>query len=398
MKYIKKTLIFLTFTFLLNFTFADENESNSKYFNQTEDDFYDLDNSCNLDNSETITKSKDENSFKNKCDKEIDTKPFCCDQMQSLTESMQEGYNAPYKLKLCDPKDFFFSVSFIYWQPIQEDLNPSVDDPFTASQINGRYISLEYEFKPSFKALIGHNLDCDNLKILLQYTRLNMNTTTSANKQDGFDLTNEWILSFSAGSNISKVTNKWNLDFNILDFELSRAFYNGKILTMDFIYGFKSGIINQKLFSTANFPDPLNAQTQSDSYLIGPRAGIDSNFIFLKHYRFFTNIKTSILYQKFHKVSYKEEDENDTSLILLDYSSKFKDINLAMESAIGFAVGKYFYDKTFFLDASLAYEAQIYFDQNKIGFYLSSLAGSFRMPKANNLNLHGLTLTFKFDF
>jgi hypothetical protein len=392
MHLLKKTYLLFIFILSLSLTFADENELNSEYKNQTEDNVY------NLENLENITNSKNDCETKCEFTNQVETKACCCPKLDTLTQSMQAGFNAPYKLNLCDPKDFIFSLSFIYWQAIQEGLNPAVDDPFTASQTNGRYISLEYEFKPSFKALLGHNLDSDNLKILLQYTRLNMNESTSANKIDGFSLTNEWILSFSAGESISKVTNKWALNFNILDFELSRAFYNGKILTMDFIYGLKTGIINQKIFTAAYFPEELNAQTESKSYLIGPRVGIDSNFNFLKHYRFFTNIKTSMFYQKFTKVTYKEEDENDTSLTLLDYRSDFKNLNLAMESAIGFSVGKYFYNKTFFLDVSLAYEAQIYFDQNKIGFYLSSLAGSYRMPKANNLNLHGATLTFKFDF
>jgi hypothetical protein len=310
---------------------------------------------------------------------------------------MQSAYSHPARVNVCGSCDAFASASFLYWQPRENGLNLGVDEIFTSpnSEIV-RDLEMDFEYKAGFKILLGYNFEYDNWQTLIRYTRMNMDTSTSANNKSPFDLVPIWFS--STGGNTTEITNKWDLDFNIFDWELSRPYFSGKNLNVNLIFGLKSGWIDQSLLSLIiNSGSPYKTIAKSDSWILGSRIGINSEYVLFDRFRILGDFAASLFYQKFSKIKITQDDLIFDDLIVMNFESSYQNINFATEFKIGLGWGTYFNSNNWYFDISAAYEMQLYFNQNQmrsskdaISHYVSTSPG--------NLQLHGLTVTARFDF
>ncbi|NGX56543.1 MAG: hypothetical protein K1060chlam5_00786 [Candidatus Anoxychlamydiales bacterium] len=317
---------------------------------------------------------------------------------------MQSAYSHPARVNVCGSWDMFASASFLYWEPREDGLELGTDrHAVLANTDYARFLDMSFDFKAAFKVLLGYNFEYDNWQTVVRYTRMNMNTSTSATKADAFDLVPAWFIDAGSSPNISKITNKWDLDFNIFDWELGRPFYNGKELTMNLFYGLKTGWIDQNLVSTMIYSSsPVKTTAKSDSWLFGPRLGLNSNFIFCDTFRIFGDFAASLFYQKFSDVKINEELVTDASSLVINTKTTFKNINYATELAIGLGWGTYFDNNNWYFDISAAYELQSYFNQNRMRSLKEGIdfvtGATTDWSKPADLVMHGLTLTARFDF
>jgi hypothetical protein len=229
-----------------------------------------------------------------------------------------------------------------------------------------------------------------------------MNTSTTANKLTDFNVSPSWFVDLNSSANISRITNKWDLDFNIFDWEMGRPFYNGKHFTTNLFYGLKAGWIDQSLASTVTYSSsPVRNDASSDSWIFGPRIGLNTNFVICDTFRIFGDFAASLFYQKFSSVKISEQLSTGIESLVVNFKTDYKDINYATEFAIGLGWGTYFDNNNWYFDISAAYEVQTYFNQNRMRSFVDEIdtaSTSSQWYKPGNLSLHGLTVTARFDF
>ena len=321
--------------------------------------------------------------------KTCDCQPCGCDAPMGPNAS---AYNHPARVDVCSSWDFFLTGSFLYWQLLQEQMEIA-ETNFGLDLINSKVFIQDFDYKPAFKVGLGMNMEYDNWSAYVQYTRLNSSMSTTVNIGSATNLRN---LSYSATLNsTTQVKVKWDLDHNIFDFELGRPSYNGKHLTLSPHFGLKGGWIDQKI-KTDDFGTLIYINNdKSDSWLIGPRAGIYTNWTFFEGFRFMGNAAASLFYQKFNNVTIDGINNDGTVNKKITYESGF--INPSLEFLLGLGWGSYFYENNYFFDLSVAYETQVYFNQN-MWRHLVELDSGAGYTKPGNLMFQGLNVTARIDF
>jgi hypothetical protein len=320
----------------------------------------------------------------------------CCDIPGGPTQS---AFSHPARVNVCGSWDVFASASFLYWAPREDGLNLAGSYLYITpgSPEDYKEFDMSFDFKPSFKVLLGYNFEYDNWQTLIRYTRMNMNTSTSHSGGANIAIVPSWfVVGIDNPTYVSTVSNKWNLDFNIFDWEIGRPFYDGKQLTANFFYGLKSGWIDQSLNSKINYSGTsVTSTASSDSWIFGPRVGLNTNFVFVDTFRMFGDFAASLFYQNFSNVKFIQQTIANPSQNSANAKSAYKNINYATELAIGLGWGTYFDNNNWYFDISAAYELQLYFNQNKMrsfkDYLRSTISSDAIWNKPGDLQLHGLT-------
>jgi len=79
------------------------------------------------------------------------------------TPVLNAAYNYPARIQTRCPWDFFAHASFIYWQPLQENMELGfVTDTTSTMFLDGRFVNMDFDYKPGFKVGVGMNFDHDN--------------------------------------------------------------------------------------------------------------------------------------------------------------------------------------------------------------------------------------------
>lgn len=340
------------------------------------------------------------------------------------------GYNCPARINPVCGWDFDIYGDFLYWQAREKGLAPY--NHTTSVTSSGQTLSTEnlenidFDYHPAFKVGIGAGTERDNWTFNLEYTRFNATnskkgeispldfslTITSQNffnnilnLQGGLINNFSSFLSTTAGfiGNVRSFDAHWKLNFNTIDLVAGRPYFLGTKLTLSPFYGVRGGWIDQhyKLTSlaplttaTAPMTDYLiNTLVKSDSWLVGPRIGVNSNWLLGAGFRIFGDAGASLIYQSF-KVKAKTlmPAQNQLTTQLESFvSEKIKSVNPTFDAALGFGWGSYFNNKRWHFDLTAGYEFQFFYNQN--------ILEEIRVSQdSSSLILHGLTVAARFDF
>ncbi|MBN2479761.1 MAG: hypothetical protein JXA94_05995 [Parachlamydiales bacterium] len=340
--------------------------------------------------------------------------PPCCEIPPTPQSS---AYNAPARINVCNEWDVYASGTFLWWQANEEGLAVGYSRGGTGVIGNNNVITsrpdkifdFDFKYEPAFKIGLGYNVVYDDWDVFLQYTRLNFTNTTTAQKPSDGVLIPRWVRATSSVFvGISGLESKWKLDFNIFDLDLGRSYYVGKKFTLKTLYGLKGGWINQAYTQVATLPDfsLINSNTSvtrslSDSWLLGPRAGLNGKWHLGSGFNLIGNTEISLFYQQFSKYSMKMQSPTNPNLLFRNKSNKnFNAVNPSIEFLLGFNWGCYLDRNNWHFDILVAYEQQTYFFQNKMRSYADTISGvnGGEISNPGDLSLHGLNLQIRFDF
>ncbi|MBN2479102.1 MAG: hypothetical protein JXA94_02625 [Parachlamydiales bacterium] len=357
-----------------------------------------------------------ESFFKTIEQKPQNKKSNSCEQMQCEVPSIPKNsaYNHPARINICSNVDIFAQGEFLWFKPLEDDLDIAVDtSTFAIQDVSvteyGRVRNLNFKYKPAFRIALGIDLNHDDWETMIQYTRYNNSITTTAYKLNNpnYDFNPTWFdLEYLNENTFTLSTkNTWKLNFNIFDWIIVRPFYNGKFLTIDPNFGFQAGWIDQSMHAILNNNDEYFSITDSKSWLIGPRVGLNTNWYLADRFKIFGDFTFSLFYQNFYKIKYKEAtipgDPLFTKTGLFRHLTKnsYSAINFSSIIATGLSYGTYFKNNKYFFDISLGYEFQIYSRQNALTeIYLQSFVQGASVSEKPLLELHGLTAKLKFEF
>lgn len=299
--------------------------------------------------------------------------------------TFMQAYNTPARVNVNGCRDLFVEGSFIYWRPQEKGLTIGATSSSDLATQQVEILNLDTRHKSGFKVGVGGHSNFDDWSVLAQYTRFNRDSKDSYERSLAF--TPDWL---TQEGNIVEAL--WNLDFNLFDLEISRPNFTGKHLILSPLAGITGGWINQR-YEVSNVSSI--AKSFSDSWLIGPKAGIKSFWQLRGDFKFLGEIEAAIFYQDFYKISYEERSALNNAFFERATMVKhylIPNLNLGA----GLAFGSYFYKDKWHIDILGKYEFSYFWNQNQMRYLLNQL--KFTRFNAGSLMLQGITASLRLDF
>jgi hypothetical protein len=325
----------------------------------------------------------------------------CCEEMPKI--QLPCAYNAPARIEVKCPWDLFVSASFTYWQPIQSNMEIGVVGSRGAGiTLDSRVENFSASFEPGFKVALGMNFDHDSWDSQLAYTWFRGNNYESLTANSEEVILPLWTLPLN-GAEFGSASERWKLHMDLLDWELGRSYYVGRQLTFRPSIALRGAWIRQNVHvaytdPVENSAGAIDLSGKSHSWAVGPRFGLNTNWIFCDDFRIFGNGAADILYTRYTSLKTSETLASVSPQTFVVRQTGYGTIRTHMELELGLGWGMYIDCYNWYLDFSAGYGFQVFFDQNMFrNFNDDALLSSSTLPNGN-LYVQGLTLTARLDF
>ena len=324
------------------------------------------------------------------------------------------AYNAPARIDVRGAWDFYGTASFTYWQPIQENMELGIVDnliavtPHHLYLHDGNVVNMAFDYQPGFKVGFGMNFDHDNWDGFAEYTwfRGTTSTTTTLDQNDTTQvLLPTW--GFPNGHAYFAGTESWRLHMDFADLQLARSYYNGTSLTFRPFFGVRGAWIRQHL--DVDYTNRVGALTVAqnicevaNSWAVGPRAGLSSNWLLGEGFRIYGDGAADILYTRYTHLGFKETIPL-AGVVADDDIALYNQVSLGtvrthLELELGLGWGTYFDNNNWHVDLSEGYGFQVFFNQNMFRHFQDDTAAAISNVPNGNLYVQGMTATARFDF
>lgn len=321
----------------------------------------------------------------------------------------------------------FVDASFTYWYAGEEGLPLAENGVLSTTTLffpqNITTVFQSFNYKPGFKVALGI-VGNHEWSIFADYTWFRGNNTSNSGAPPSLEITtagattltgtpvwvvDDWFLQGSGSQALAgtNVTSKWRLAMDLVDLSGSRPFYEGPNLTINPYGGLRAAFIRQKMtvgltqstgYLTGAVPF-IQSRNSSHSWAIGPRMGVNSNWLCCGGFRFEGDFAASLLYTRYTSVKHSE-DSASTDFNPGSFTASYRNygcLRPITEVGLGIGWGSYFWCCDYHIDFSADYEFAYYWDQNMMRKLLDdTLTGT--SPAAADLYTHGLTLTARLDF
>lgn len=368
--------------------------------------------------------------------------PPKCDTTQNPPKPVNCAFNAPAEINArCQGDiDYFGSASFLYWQTWVDNIafafvnNNPVEETLTPG-IQGDYKVIQFRFIPGFKVGLGANLQRDDWDGYAEYTRVHGNQSTSADAISTPDnlapvlatIGNPFLIELftSGGSAYSSAAATFRSHLDFVDAEIGRKYFVGKQLIFRPAFGARGAWILQSLHVNYNYPafnplltdqtdvriaerEDVNIYKRVHSWGVGPRIGLDMDWMAGYGIRFMGSGYFDVLYTRYHvqdKTSLIALAENIAAgLLKPGQSSNFTEkerlsaIRAHFDTELGFGWGSYFLSDDWHIDLSATYGWQIFFSQNMFRKTLNRGIPTHYFSPLGSLFIQGLTITARLDY
>ncbi|NGX62830.1 MAG: hypothetical protein KR126chlam6_00232 [Candidatus Anoxychlamydiales bacterium] len=338
----------------------------------------------------------------------------CPNDISNQTQCEKYAYNYMPKM-MCD-RSFNFSVfgEFLYMQAVENGLEYAVLNLTSSNPRNpadvlpGKRIGFndDWKYKPGIKVGLEY-LDKDLFNAQLYWSYVDFDNRSSFSFAGQGTLLPLWLSSF-VFVNISTSKDmrvKWSGHFNSLDFKIGKNVYLGKYVLFEPNIGLKAAWIDQKYFVNINAQwgtnDPFLDGTFNgdiDFKGIGIRAGVNTEFHFLKYFYLFGDVKFSILASKFVLFQKSISFNSTPTLQDVEQNQIIRTETPVFENISG--VGSNFSLKDIVtISLKVGYETQIWFRQNRFVRFFDAVTPSSGTDSINeDFFLSGLNASLKIQF
>ncbi len=313
-------------------------------------------------------------------------------------DQIEKGYNSPARIDVSHSWDIYLQGSFIYWQARERGLRYARTLNINAN-VQSKLHNVSFEFDPGFKVGLGLNFEHDDWFTVAEYARIHGTTrhSISTNETTAVSrLLNAWR---TDSPNASKIAIEWDLDLDLIDWKLGRPFYEGTNLIFNPFVGLRGGWIDQKITTNTtliNTTTIVTDKAKQDTWLVGPRAGVDSYWLMPMGFSFFGNIASAFCYQYFN-TQYLEATYANPSVTQTNTNNKKGYITPNLDISVGFRWGSYFHNDSWHFRIVFGYSLQAFWNQNEMR-RLKDRTEAVRNAPAGDLFYHGAEGTLRFDF
>ncbi len=205
---------------------------------------------------------------------------------------------------------------------------------------------------------------------------------------------------------LSSIAADWYLALDLVDFFLTRPYYEGKRVTVEPLLGIKVGSIRQNLDVHADVLEgdweTQEVTARSRALGIGPKLGCQSNYLLGKGFALFGDLAATFFYSRYTKnrIRYDNYGEYSNSLKENGYSAlrpiMEAGMGLSWKGYFGLGSGSYNWHKTFYMSLSCAYNFSLFFSQNVSRGLIQTANKGQSTP--GNLYLQGFSVGMDFIF
>lgn len=312
------------------------------------------------------------------------------------TPVLNAAYNYPARIQTRCPWDMFADISFIFWQPTQENMEIGFANANTTT-VDGRFINMDFNFKPGFKIGLGGYFEHDNWDLHLEYTWFH----STSHKSAAAPANGLILATFNHPASTDRwntVSQHWNLKMDILQLDLGRWQYTGTKFTSHPYAGIRGALIRQNLHTNyaADAGNASNSSQQTKSWAIGPEMGIDTNWMICHGFRIFANAEADLTFTRYTKARLAQDLNNAPVIYARQRNINCLRTHLDFEMGLGW--GTYVDCNNWYMDFALAYGFQAFFDQNMFRHYHDANSVAKSLDPNGNLYINGLTASFSLTF
>ncbi|MBI3508607.1 MAG: hypothetical protein HY069_03085 [Chlamydiia bacterium] len=345
----------------------------------------------------------------------------------SLTGQIEAGMNSEHKPKdsfafafpkdvnLVDPNDIYFYVAGLAMQAseggleygIQND-NGSVTNGSGGSAIplkHGYVLNFDWNYNPGVRVGLGGYIDHDAWNLEGNWTWVHFSNYTSNETPATSIVIPLWMTggdsapaSFGNGANAG-----WRGQYNQVDLWMGKPYHISRHFVMNPVLGMRFGFIDQTFrvdYGGLNFRSKV--YTTNNFYGFGLRAGVNSEWIVNKDWRFFGTAAGSMLRSHIHAKERFSVPSGTNSPTTSYIDETIWDNIPVLDLSLGLQWGMFFNCERNYVAVRAAYEFQEWFDLfyvRKIyngGFANSNGFGNEALR--TDFSLNGFSLAVQFDF
>ena len=265
-----------------------------------------------------------------------------------------------------------------------------------------RFKNVSFGWDPGFRVGVGYQMDYDGWDTQLTYTWFRTRSFESIQPGSGIIKPSFWGFTTALTEKFLSGQIHWNINFNGLDWDLGRAFWIGKDLSIRPLIGLKGGLIDQKIYTnwqnpTISFPllETTLAATENlkqNFRGLGPKGGVGGKWVLgnLDNYVFslIADFAASFLWGHW---KFKDHFQDN---FLVSVHTEMANSNfgaLVLQSLIGLGFDFNFRQDQSHFSFKMGYEIQDWFSAYQL---FDDNTGQHN----NDLILQGLTLDFRLDY
>ena len=318
----------------------------------------------------------------------------------------------------------FVDLDGLFWNVTENGLviaqtgvpgpGPQTEDvPPTSYNFKGKIERIEPDWDLGFRLGLGYHFLYDEWDIQANWTRYHTTDHKHIEGTAGDFLLNLWGHTDVVSSDVSSsIKVNWELQYDTLDFELSRAFGVGRCFCLRPYFGIRAALIDQDLrikndavLLNPRPDDSLSTEllTKSDFTGAGFRFGLDGRFDFFYDMSLFAIGSYSLLYGKFD-ADFQElssgtgEGETVTDLLIADANDRFSMGLSSLQLSLGLQWNRGFCCDRYRFGLHLAWEQNLWFQLNQMNHFLHRLSEGHLYQENGNLSFQGLIFGARFDF
>ena len=344
--------------------------------------------------------------------------------------------NAPVRPYTCNG-DWAFEIEGFYWNAHQDGMEfavlnatqPVQEDNLTF--IDAKYQVPNFKWEFGFKAGIGYNTTCDSWDFGILWTsytgkaRTHLNIEVEDNQTllpiwSSFDGTNSASPNptFQLPLFATDIRADWDLNLDLVDLELGRAFWSSKRVSLRHHIGLRFANIRQNYHiehrgGSWSRPTPrLNnfVDLDNDFKGVGMRSGLDTLWTFGCGWSVYGDTAVSLIYGRFsidHAEQNRDAVPSFTKNKFFDTEDSVRASRLAFDFNIGIEWAALFCNCDYRLAVRLGWENHLFLNQNQMWRVYKVLgvnASNSPLPqntlsqRRGDLDTQGWTLAVKLDF
>jgi len=326
--------------------------------------------------------------------------------------SSLQGVCIPSRINIASSWDFFIKGGFLYWNA-KKDANEyalSTTQPLNNPPVGSRALRPKALWKPGLKIALGGTINRDAWTVEAQWTYLlgKAHGASNAPRQGYLMPLHISALSRLAHPGAQNISTHWKVYYHTADLFIGKPYYLSSWVVLNPICGFRGAWIKDKLRTqltaiTETGAVAINTLTETFNqrmWYLGPRVGINTNWLLGYGARVFTDFAGAILFAN-GRLSKRATSTNYASTLgyanneVLDLRAKKRNaLRTNFNAAFGFAWGTYFDEQNWYIDLLVGYQFNYWND------YLSGISSTQENFNTNSgsLYLHGLTSTIRLDF
>lgn len=339
---------------------------------------------------------------------------------QKTERSADDMYNP------CLKQGFFLTADFLYWIAHEEGLEYALDGVKGAQNDAptpvkpGSTKSPDFEWGPGFRLGAGYTLPKSYWDAGVTWTRFRTDADDSVSHASGAVAVqlDPLIPIFQTPTNtaeaaIDSATFKWRLEYDTLDFELSRAFFPNRYLSLKPHAGIRAVWIDQDISAVYNLEtggsriDEIYTEKKkidNDYHAAGFKLGVDSVWNFNSHFGIFANASMSLVGGDFHSVETSDIPQDTPfgpSVSVCNVRNDLFDVIPELELAMGLHAMLGPNKKNYWMELNAGWEYLVWFHQNQILLFTANAFGESGFTvvrERGNLQMMGFMLNAKLHF